>query len=427
MSNFFSSKKFILFVASRFSSVDRKSSGKAATVFSVVGIALGVLSLIVVLSVMNGFQHQSMNSILTLGSYHVQVQDVDDRKAFEDFCSNGDVTSVTPFYEETVLLAGNRGVQSAAKVRAVERDMYMKEKSFKEEMSIVRGYWNLDNPDFIILGSRLANEMQASIGSKITIVAMSGASGSPLISTDRVLTVSGIFHTGYSDLNSSLCFISSEYSKFVDNSNLTYGITLRDRNLSNRFVQEVQKKFPQAKTQTWQSMNRVFFGALKNEKNIMIMVVFLIFVVVGVNIYNSMRRIIFERSEEIAVLSSLGATRGEILSMFMTKGFAVGFIGTAIGLAFGILMSLNMDHIFLFISKALYGIQYGFMKIFMPSRAPYLRENPMFRVYASIPAIIQKGEVVMICVFGILSSFVSSILAGIKILKIKVAEILRNE
>ena len=163
------------------------------------------------------------------------------------------------------------------------------------------------------------------------------------------------------------------------------------------------------------------------EKNLLMFVVLMIFLVVGVNIFNSMRRMVFERREDIAVLSALGATNFRIQAIFILRGLLIGVSGAFIGLLLGILISINMSTVFMIISKSVYFVQYFFTMIFNNSNLDLVTENPMFMYYAEISTRMKFNETALITLFGLLSALVASWCASKKILKLFAAEVLRYE
>ena len=193
------------------------------------------------------------------------------------------------------------------------------------------------------------------------------------------------------------------------------------------FLGAVKNKFPDAQVSVWRDYNRSFFGALRMEKTMMFLLILLIFVVVAVNIYNGMRRLVYERKDDIAVLSALGAHPRDVQNVFVMQGASVGIGGCVPGLLLGIFLCLNMEGVFTFLSKAQYFFMYIIYSIISPQSLPYLSENPMFAVYANIPARMFPQEVAFVFLFGIFSSVLAAALAGSNILKMKVAEVLRDE
>lgn len=418
------------FISNRFSKVDSRGRTAVTSALSSLGICFGVMALIVVISVMNGFQMEFIDAIMEISSYHVRVSDVDDAEAFERWCAeNPMVVSATPFYEAQGLMVATNGREDAALVRAVDPDVMDIDKGFERELHIVSGDFDLDEPDQIVLGNDLARSIGAKVGGLVNIYALSGSTDVSLISQDREFLVTGIFYAKYADINSAYSFVSLEAGEkqFGSGAKKIYGIKLKDSNKDSLAISKIAEAFPGVKSESWRSYNRTFFGALRIEKNILMMLVFLIFVVVAINIYNAMRRMVYERREDIAVLSALGGTRSQIQSVFVMKGFTTGLKGAIPGLILGLGITVNMEKVFIFLSKAQYWIQYFFMMIVSPGNADMVQENPMFSVYANIPARMVLSEVAAIFLFGILSSVVAAGIASRQILHLTVAEVLHDD
>ena len=214
---------------------------------------------------------------------------------------------------------------------------------------------------------------------------------------------------------------------FGEGAKKIWGIKLKKYDGDLRAISSLKKELPQLEILSWRSFNRTFFGALRIEKNMLLLLVALIFVVVAINIYNGMRRLVFERRTEIAVLSALGARRGGIKAIFIMRGFIMGSLGALIGVALGILISLNTDLVFTGAAKLMYAIQYLITAITDRQNLEYVQVNSSYNLYASIPARIFPGEVVAITLFGILSPLLASLAASKNVLKMTVSEVLHNE
>lgn len=428
---------WIFAVSRRFAAVDRKGRSAIASILATIAIAFGVMSLIAVLSVMNGFQMSFIDSIMEISSYHLQVNfKSDSENPFEEtarfisFCENSsEIKSVSPFYETQGLIVGNRLNESAGIIRGINELSSRNDEGFIKELKILYGKFDLSSDDKIVLGSGLASSLGTSIGGRINLFAMGGGSDVALFSQSRQFTVTGIFECGYSDINSAYAFVSIEAAQkyFGKDAVLNYGLKIRRANDDAKISSIIAREFPNATVKSWREYNRSLFAALKTEKNILRLLVFLIFIVVAVNIYNGMRRLVFEKASEIAILSALGGTSAEIKSIFVFRGFSTGFVGSAFGVILGIITSLNMKSIFLAISRSMFFFEYVVTCIFSPSNASFVTENPMYSIYASIPARIFPSEVIVIALFGILSPLVASWLASKNVLKMKVAEVLHDE
>lgn len=430
--NIFTSAKWIFDVSKRFSIVDKSGRSAVTSFLSTIGIGLGVMTLIVVISVMNGFQMSFINAIMEISSYHVRVSSVPVEKELEliDFCSSDkDILSISPFYESQALMVNSNGSEAVGIIRAVESDIYQKDIGFKKELQMVYGNFNLDEDNSIVLGYSLAKKLGANVGTKINLLAMAGGKDVALISQNREFTVTGIFECGYIDINESFCFINTNAAKkyFGQSANVVYGIKLKDYQDDAKIISNIKSNFPEVCVESWKSYNRTFFGALRIEKNMLMLFVFIIFIVVGINIYNGIRRLVFERKQEISILSALGGTKDEIRQIFVVRGFTTGLIGACIGVFLGLLICINMNHIFMFISNFLYYCEYIFTFFVNPENVYYVLQNSMYDVYAAIPPKIYFNEVFLIASFGVLTPLIAALSASNSILKMTVVEVLHDE
>lgn len=430
--SFFSSIKWIFEVSKRFSRVDLKGRSAVTSKLSTLGICFGVMTLITVMSVMNGFQMSFVKSILEVSSYHLQVKNLLEEKKFDFFetCEkNRDILCVSPFFESRGLIATKKNTQSAVIVRGISKDIQNLDSGFANELKVIKGSFDIEKNDSIVLASVLADSLNVTIGSSVNLLAMSGSKETSLISYDRTFTVTGIFETGSVDINQAYAFVNifAAQEKFGEELPLIYGIKLKNYNNDFAVIAKLKSSFPEIQIESWRSFNRSLFGALRVEKNILFFLVFLIFIVVGTNIYNGVRKLVFERKQEISILSALGGSKNEIKSIFVARGFISGFIGSFIGLALGLLICVNISSIFLFISNFMFYAEYFFTLVFSPQNAPFVRQNPMYQIFASIPAQIRFSEVVVICVFGIAAPLIASWFASHNVLKMNVAEVLHDE
>ena len=279
------------------------------------------------------------------------------------------------------------------------------------------------------MGSGLARSLGAYIGSSVNLLVLSGGSDVDLFSGERNFKVTGVVNSGYQEINSSFCFvnINAANSYFGKSAKKIWGIKLKDSNDDMHTVAMLTKLLPEAKVSSWRDYNKTFFGALRIEKNMLLLLVAIIFVVVAINIYNGMRKLVFERKGEIAIFSALGASNREIKAIFITRGALTGIIGAFFGVILGLLISINTDFVFTMASKVMYSLQYLFTAIFDRENLSYVSENSTYTLYASIPARIFFKEVFMISIFGILSPLFASWAASKNVLKLTVAEVLHNE
>ena len=410
--NLSSSLKWIFEVSRRFARIDRKGRTSATSFLSTLGICFGVMTLITVVSVMNGFQSYSINPIMEISSAHLRVTEIPDENFtdFLDFCAeNPKIACVSPFYESQGLIVGRKNKQSAAVIRAVEPNIREIDKGFGAQVQVSLGKFNLENPDGIVLGRSLANELGVTVGSAVNLLALAGGKDVALISQNRQFTVTGLFDCNYADIEQSYGFRSIEAAKkyFGAESLPVYSIKLKNYGNDVSVLSEIKQEFPDVKVQSWREFNKSFFGALRIEKNILMLLVCIIFVVVGINIYNGMRRLVFEKRQEISILSALGGTKNEIKAIFIMRGFTSGVAGAFFGLVLGLLICVNIKPIFDF--------------------AGFVTQNYMFTIFAQIPAKIVFREVFFITLFGIAAPLWASWQASKNVLDMKVAEVLHDE
>ena len=424
---------WIFFVSRRFAKVDRSGRSAVTGFLASLSICFGVMTLIVTVSVMNGFQMGFIDSIMEISSAHIRVtasQDFD-QEAFEQQCFRPElgVVAVEPMYEAQSLLASATGRQSASLIRAVSPDIMYTDAGFAQEMQMISGEFDLSRPGYIVLGSQLARQLGVRVGSTVNMLALSGGSDVDLISDNRVFVVSGIFSCGYAEINNSYSFISMDAGQqfFGKDATKIFALKLADSEKDMQVIYQLEKALPGIQTESWRSYNRSFFGALKVEKNLLMMLVFMIFVVVGVNIFNGMRRMVFERRSEIAVLSALGGRKREVQLIFILRGLLTGLGGAIPGLLLGMLLCVQMDVIFDVIAKMSYWIQYLFTMATNPAMAMYVRENTMYQVYASIPARMFPAEITFITIFGVFSALAASWVASRKVLAMTLSEVLHDE
>ena len=424
---------WIFFVSRRFAKVDRSGRSAVTGFLASLSICFGVMTLIVTVSVMNGFQMGFIDSIMEISSAHIRVtasQDFD-QQALEQQCFRPElgVVAVEPLYEAQSLLASATGRQAASLIRAVSPDIMYTDAGFAQEMQMISGEFDLSRPGYIVLGSQLARQLGVRVGSTVNMLALSGGSDVDLISDNRVFVVSGIFSCGYAEINSSYSFISMDAGQqfFGQEATKIFALKLADSENDLQVIHQLEKALPGIQTESWRSYNRSFFGALKVEKNLLMMLVFMIFVVVGVNIFNGMRRMVFERRSEIAVLSALGGRKREVQLIFILRGLLTGLGGAIPGLLLGMLLCVQMDVIFDVIAKMSYWIQYLFTMATNPAMAMYVRENTMYQVYASIPARMFPAEITFITIFGVFSALAASWVASRKVLAMTLSEVLHDE
>ncbi len=339
---------FELFLGIRYLKAKRKQRFiSVITIISVVGVMVGVMALVVVLSVMNGFRSDLMNKILGVNS-HVLVLNLGGtfggyREVAEKVETVEDVVAVTPFIYTQVMLnnAGRvsgavlRGVAPESAGRVVNFNKMIKEGSLSTLKDIKNGI------PAIIVGSELAKQIGASPGSLVTVISPEGKL-TPLGRTPntRKFRVTGIFDSGMYEYDASMVYISlKEAQRFLALGDKVTGLELKVKNVyqSDLVARKVQEKlgYPYW-TKDWKMMNRSLFSALKLEKLTMFIILTMIVLVGALNIISTLVMVVMEKTRDVAILRAMGATSRSIMSIFMFQGILVGLIGTITGLLSGL-------------------------------------------------------------------------------------------
>ncbi len=343
-----------LFIALRYLKSKKRHRGVSFnTAISVGGVALGVMALLVVLSVMSGFQEDLQKKILGVNA-HIVILDYkgaldDPEGVIQKIKGENGVVSASPFVMGQVMVsfAGKgqgvylRGIDPARESRTTEIASHLKEGSLKE----------LDSGDGlpgIIIGRELANRLGVFRNDAISILSPSGEIG-PLGMLPKIKSfkVVGIFEVGMFEYDSNLVITgikpAQEFFKLGDS---VTGIELRlsDIYKASSIRADIQKLlgYPY-NVRDWMQMNKNLFSALKLEKFAMFIILILIILVASFNIVSTLIMNVIEKQREIAILKTMGATNGGIMAIFMFQGFIIGLIGTVIGLVGGFTLSYILN------------------------------------------------------------------------------------
>jgi lipoprotein-releasing system permease protein len=439
--------QWIGFVARRYISRERKSS--PAAVFSILGIGIGVLALMVIIAVMNGFQLGFIESILEISSGHLRIDNFpsgsDGRDLEARIRSLPGVVSAVPFRETSVLVRGKVLNPRGAFIRGVRPDVLKNDSGLANKLEIESGSFDLESPDSIILGAELARYLSVHVGDTVTMLSLSG--GGLLGDDENALTytVKGTFRCGFYEYDLGWAFINIERAAQLTggtssdaNDSVVLGIKLTDRwqdrrsmNAINQLLNSYFSGDDMPIVTSWRDYNRAFFSALRTEKLMMFILVGLIFVVVGVNIYQAQRRTVLERREEIGLLRALGASDKAVRMIFVLDGFIIGFVGAVFGLALGLLISFNISAFIAFFEDAanfFIGILNHITGIFgLGGQESYGFFSPTVFYIRGITSRIIPYEAVLIFFFGLLSSLVAAFIASGKVSRTRPAEVLRYE
>ena len=431
--------KWVLYVAGRFGTVDYRGRSALTSLLSVLGIAFGVTALIVVLSVMNGFQLGYIENILEVSSAHVRLTGT--RGDIEQIGSLPGVRSVTVFSESQALMEGKYARQEGALLRAVPENILTTDRGFASRMQVPFGVFDISHKGTVVLGYELAQMLSVKPGDTVSVIAVSGDSSTDLFPENAVLTVSGLFKTGYYAIDSTLAFISDRTAASLagiasnasdasqgDAAPVLAACKLNNPERDAEFLALVAERFPNVKAESWRSYNRAFFGALRVEKNMLFLLVILIFLVVTVNIYNGMRRAVYERREEISVLTALGGSPRLVRSIFVMYGLGIGLSGGILGLLSGLLVSVRINSVFSLAEKIVNGANHFVSALLsLPPGQEFTIFSPEYFYLDKVPIRMLFPEVLFVFLFGVLSAATAAWMASRSITRLKPAEVLRYE
>jgi lipoprotein-releasing system permease protein len=344
------SLKWIGFTAARYIGTKKKNKSAPVSILAVLGIGIGVLALTVILGVMNGFQLGFIESILEVSSYHIRVESFpngDEGDALkEKILAIPQVRSAVEFQEIQGLIQGTRSSQQVSIIRGIPENALVQDLGMAEKLSFEAGSFNLSEDNAILLGAELARRIAVNIGDEINLLSISGLFPEEAGTAQSNYVVKGIFRTGFYEYDMGWGFINLESAGAISGTGLnpTLGIKLSNRWQDEQILNLI-KTIPgleNANITSWRDYNRAFFGALRTEKLLMFVLVGLIFIVVGLNIFQSQRKAVMERREDIGLLRAVGASDIAVRLVFAYDGLIIGFLGAAIGMALGLLIGFNI-------------------------------------------------------------------------------------
>jgi len=419
---------WVFFVSGRFGRADSRGRSALTSALSISGIALGVTALIVILAVMNGFQMGYIESILEVSSAHVRL--TGSREDIERARALPGVRSLTVFADSQILMEGGYNRQSGVLLRAIPPDMDKTDVGFGSSVRVVSGRFDIGQPNTVLLGYELAQALSVGLGDPVSVVAVSGDASTDLFPENATLTVTGLFKTGYYAIDNSFAFVSTATGATLTGEATTGTAAVKLENVDRDadFIAELSRACPNVQAESWRSYNRAFFGALRVEKNMMLFLVVLIFLVVGVNIHNAMRRAVYERKEEISVLTALGATPARVQGIFLANGLGIGVSGGLVGLLCGLFISTRINGVFHLAEVVVNGANaFASSLLGLPPGQSFSIFSPEYFYLDKVPVRLFFPEVLFIFLFGVLSATVAAWSASRNILKLKPAEVLRYE
>jgi len=332
-----------LFIGLRYLRTKKRQRGISVnTAISIAGVMLGVMALIIVLSVMSGFQEDLQKKILGVNA-HLILLSYDGRVKGQELLRERiaqvkGIKGSSPFiYGQAMLGLGGRA--HGVVVRGIEPELEVKTTDILKDLKEggISGLQKNLEPPGIIVGRELSRNLGLFIGDEVNMISPAPTPG-PLGMLPRIkkFKVVGVFEAGFYEYDSSLAYINlRDAQEFFKYPEAVTGIEIRVEDIYK--VEGIAKEVedilgPQYYTKDWMQMNRSLFAALKLEKIVMFIILTLIVLVASFNIVSNLVMIVIEKSREIAILKAMGATNRGVMSIFMVYGLVIGLVGTSLGL-----------------------------------------------------------------------------------------------
>jgi len=380
--------------------------------FSFFGICIGVATLIITMSVMNGFRYELENRIIGFNG-HIYINSYE--KYFEDisqnFSSIDEIEFIDANITDQVLISANsetRGIiLKSFNPDNIDHYKFKNKKNNSNEFML----------DAIYLGSKLADRLNVEIGSQIKLYTSSSVN-SPFgtLPKSRLINVGGYFDTGMSEYDSNYAFLNlKEMQKIYGVNNRISAIEIHLKNssytdkISNQ-VNEIIKEKELFYSRDWKQVNAFFFETLSIERNVMFIILSLIIIVAAFNVITCLFILVKNKSNEIAILKTIGTSDFSILRIFIIIGSLIGVAGSLVGSLLGIIVTLNLENIRQILNNL-------FNLNLFPSQ---------FYFIDKIPTIIDYNQIFLIFVFSIIISLLATIYPSRVASKMKIKDIFSN-
>ena len=387
-------------------------------IISLIGILLGVATLIIVMAVMNGFREELLDRILGING-HLSVYGQEKRLTGYDPMADvvravPGVTRVTPMIEGQVMATAN-GVAQGAVVRGL-KPADLSGRAIIADNILSGSLADFKGKDSILIGDRMAGKFGLAIGDRLTLISPRGnVTAFGTMPRTRSYRVAGTFKIGMYEYDSGFIFMPLAAAQVyfrLPGSVTNLEVFIVDAERARALGVKIQAAVGgQGRIHDWQQANASFFNVVKVERNVMFLILTLIIVVAAFNIVSSMIMLVKDKGRDIAILRTMGATRGMIMRIFFLSGASVGMMGTLLGLGAGLLFIHYIENIRQFLQGLLH------IELF----------SAEFYFLSQLPAVADPVEVTEVVLMGLGLSFLATLYPSWRAARVEPAEALRYE
>lgn len=412
------------------------------TILCVVGILVGDMVMITVLSVMNGFQDDIRDKILGIRS-HINISAYSDRPLYrydevlETARENSEVISAYSYITIPAIMKGE-GFTTLITARSFDDKIFDEDKEFAKYFNFLEGSNSLSEKNNVLIGSEMATDYNLEIGDSFDIITGSGNFERGFRPSKETFIISGIYKTGYYEYDSKMAIIPMNVaSSMAGYENAVSGISIKIKNflIAEKVSEQLNDKLTQyLAVIPWMNFDRNFFAALKTEKIMLGLILSFIILIASFNIASSQIIFVKDKRRDIAILKTLGLKPFRVARVFFLEGAIIGLVGTILGVLAGVLLSFYVNEFLYLIHSTMQvfvNIFYFFARILnqgliTPIIPEFFPDN-IYYISGGLPSIIKLEQVILVASISFFMSVIFAIIPAYIATVYKPAEVLRYE